>query len=213
MSAASKDSLLLLGAGGHARACIDVIEQDGRFEIAGLLGLTSEVGTNVLGYPVIGTDMEMEPLLARYRFGLVAVGQIKSPESRIRLFGQLERNDRCAPAIVSPRAYVSRHARIGAGTVVMHGAVVNAGAAVGRNCIVNSLALVEHDAVIADHCHVATGARINSGVRVGDGTFIGSGSTIRQGLVVGRNCVVGMGTVLRSDCADGVQVPQRRNHA
>lgn len=207
MSIGPKDMILLLGAGGHARACIDVIEQDGRYDIAGLLGLADEVGSGILGYPVIGTDTEIESLLPRYRFGVVTVGQIKSPELRIRLFGWLERHGRCAPAIVSPRAYVSRHARIGAGTVVMHGAVVNAGAVVGRNCIVNSLALVEHDALIEDHCHVATGARINSGVRVGEGSFIGSGSTIRQGLVVGRNCVVGMGAVLRADCADGIQVP------
>ena len=31
----SKIPLLLVGAGGHARACIDVIELEGRFVIAG----------------------------------------------------------------------------------------------------------------------------------------------------------------------------------
>ena len=31
-------AMLLLGAGGHARACIDVIELEGRFSVAGLVG-------------------------------------------------------------------------------------------------------------------------------------------------------------------------------
>ena len=73
------------------------------------------------------------------------------------------------PCSSRPHAHVSRHATLGAGTIVMHGAVVNAGAVVGRNCIINSQSLVEHDAVIGDHCHIATAAAINSGVRIGAG--------------------------------------------
>ena len=34
----SKPSLILIGAGGHARACNDVIEHLGTFDIAGLIG-------------------------------------------------------------------------------------------------------------------------------------------------------------------------------
>ncbi len=35
----SKEKIILIGAGGHAESCIDVIEQEDRFEIAGLIGL------------------------------------------------------------------------------------------------------------------------------------------------------------------------------
>ena len=42
--------LLLIGAGGHARACLDVIELEGRYDVVGLLGLPEEVGGEVLGY-------------------------------------------------------------------------------------------------------------------------------------------------------------------
>ena len=31
------DKILLIGAGGHARACIDVIETSNQFEISGLV--------------------------------------------------------------------------------------------------------------------------------------------------------------------------------
>lgn len=203
----SKAGLLLLGAGGHARACIDVIEQEGRFTVAGLVGLPAEKGTDVLGYPVLGADADLPELLAQFEHALVTVGQIKTPELRIRLFGIAEEHGLTLPAVISPLAYVSRHARIGDGTVVLHGAVVNAGASVGRNCIVNSQALIEHDAEIDDHCHIATAAAVNSGVHVGAGTFIGSGTCVRQAIRIGERCVIGMGQCVLADCEPGTRMP------
>ena len=35
-------SLILIGAGGHARSCIDVIEQQGEYQIAGMIGMPDE---------------------------------------------------------------------------------------------------------------------------------------------------------------------------
>lgn len=203
----TKAPILLVGAGGHARACIDVIEQEGRFAMAGLVGLPHEVGTRVLGYPVLGTDADLSTLLGDYAHALVSVGQIKTSEPRMRLFDLFEQSGYALPVIVSPRAYVSPHATLGAGTIVMHGAVVNAGAAVGRNCIINSQSLVEHDVVIADHCHIATAAVINSGVRIGAGTFIGSGSSVRQCINIGERCLIGMGQRVFADCEAGTCMP------
>jgi len=199
--------ILLAGAGGHARACIDVIEHEGRFTVAGLIGLAGEVGTRVLGYPVLGTDADLGVLLAGCTHALVTVGQIKTPEHRMRLFDRLQKCGYALPVIISPRAHVSAHACLGEGTIVMHGAIVNAAAIVGRNCIVNSLALVEHDAVIEDHCHVSTAAAINSGVRVGAETFVGSNSCVRQSVAIGRRCVIGMGQRVFADCPSGTRLP------
>jgi sugar O-acyltransferase (sialic acid O-acetyltransferase NeuD family) len=202
--------ILLVGGGGHALACIDVIEADGRFTVAGLVGPGAEVGQRVLGYPVLGTDDDLPELVGRQPCALVAVGQIRTAEPRIRLFARLQELGCELPVIVSPRAIVSKHATLGAGTIVMHGAVVNAGAAVGRNCIINSQALVEHDAVIADHCHIATAAVINGGAHVGAGTFVGSNATVREQVRIGERCLIGMGELLREDCKSGSVTPSRQ---
>lgn len=203
----SKASILLLGAGGHAKACIDVIEQEGRFAIGGLMGLPHEVGMRILGYRVLGTDADLPSLLGDYAHALVSVGQIKTPDLRMRLFELLVQKKCEMPVIISPRAYVSSHASVGTGTIVMHGAVVNAGAVVGRNCIINSQSLVEHDAVIEDHCHIATSAAINGGVHVGVGTFIGSHASVRECINIGERCLVGMGQRVLSDCESGAHMP------
>lgn len=204
----TRDRILLVGAGGHAMACIDVIEQDGRFDIAGLVGNAAEVGSQVLGYAVTGTDDDLPQLLAAVPNALIAVGQIKSPELRMHLFERVRALGGRPATLTSPLAHVSRHATIGSGTIVMHGAVVNAGAIVGRNCIINSLALIEHGVCVGDHCHIATHAAVNSDVRVGSGTFIGSGTSVRQGVAIGERCVVGMGQRVLADCPDGTWLPR-----
>lgn len=194
--------MILIGAGGHAHACIDVIEQHGQFRIAGLVGMPEEMHTRHLGYSVIATDGDLRQLAKNYQYALIAVGQIQSPDSRVRLYRQAAELGFQLPVIIAPTAYVSRHARIGAGTIVMHGAIVNAGAKIGNNCIINSRALIEHEATVEDHCHISTGAILNGDVRVGAGGFVGSGCVIKEGISIGRGCLVGMGIFVRQNLAD-----------
>lgn len=187
-----------------------MIESEGRFEINGLIGNPDQVGPTMLGYPVLGTDQDLAALVCDRPYALVTVGQIKSPYPRVQLFQRLLDLWCSIPVIISPRAHVSRHAHVSAGTIVMHGAIVNPGAKVGRNCILNSQALVEHDAIVGDHCHIATGAALNSGVVVVGGTFIGSHATIRQGVHIGERCVIGMGVSVLHDCESHTQIPPAR---
>jgi sugar O-acyltransferase (sialic acid O-acetyltransferase NeuD family) len=176
-----KPEIILLGAGGHCRSCIDVIEAEGRFAIAGIVDrIDGGDSASILGYPIIGTDEDLPELRKRYRFALVSVGQIRTSVVRRRLFDRLRELDFDLPTITSPHAYVSSHAKVGAGAIVMHHAFVNAGASVGENCIINTKALIEHDAQIGADCHISTGAIINGGVVVGAGTFFGSNAVSVQ---------------------------------
>jgi len=198
----SKPDIILIGAGGHAHACIDVIEQDVQFNIAGLVGLPSELHNHHFGYSVIATDNDLPQLQKEYRYAFITLGQIHSPNSRIRLYQQAVQLGFQMPVFIAPTAYVSRYAALGAGTIVMHGAIVNAGAKVGDNCIINNQSLVEHDATVENHCHISTGAILNGDVKIGAGSFIGSGSVIKEGVVIGASCVVGMGLSVKHNQID-----------
>ncbi len=193
--------LVLVGGGGHAKACLDVIQTEGRFRVVGILDRPDFVGTNVLGIPIIGTDEDAPTLANRGLCFLIAVGHIATPEPRIRLFKQLGELGAELPVIISPSAHVSPHAVIGEGTIVMHMAVVGPGARIGANCIINTRATVEHDAEVGDHCHIATGALVNGGCIVERGAFVGSGAVLRQGVQVGECAVVGMGALVRRNVA------------
>ena len=176
-----REEIILIGGGGHCKSCIDVIEQQGRFDIAGVVERPdyTEVG-RILGYPVLGSDDDLSELRKRFKYAIITVGQIKTPEPRMRLHEFLKRLAFSLPVIVSSIAYVSRHASIEEGTIVMHRALVNAGARIGANCIINTKALVEHDAIVGDHCHIATGAIVNGGVNIGAGSFYGSAAVSEQ---------------------------------
>jgi len=191
------DEIILIGVGGHTRSCIDVIELSGQYKIAGLVEKDEKNGKGNLSYPILGTDVNLPNLRQQYSHALVTVGQINSPAIRIRLFHRLKELDYQLPSIVSPRAYVSNHAQVGYGTIVMHDAIVNANAKVGKNCIINNKVLIEHDAIVRDHCHIATGAIVNGEVAVGNESFIGSGTVIRQSVSIGNNCVIGAGVVVK----------------
>ena len=193
------DKILLIGVGGHARSCIDIIETVGQFKIAGVVEKDESMTNANLRYSIIGTDDDLDNLRNKYDYALITVGQIKSPAIRVKLFQLLKELDFTLPAIISPHAYVSKHAQIGEGSIIMHGAIVNANAKIGINCIINNKSLIEHDAVIGDHCHIATGGIINGEVFVGNETFIGSGAVTKQCISIGNNCIVSAGIVLKRD--------------
>ena len=190
---------------------IDVIEQHGKFKIAGLIGTADQLGSLHSGYPVLGTDESLAEFASHYQSALVAVGQIHSPDDRMRLFLQAINLGFEMPVIIAPDAYISRSAKVGQGTIVMHGAIINSGAVVGQNCIVNSRALIEHDAVVKDSCHISTGAIVNGGAQVGAGSFVGSGSIVKQGITLGQRCIIGMGCAARKNLADNSTLTGERN--
>jgi sugar O-acyltransferase (sialic acid O-acetyltransferase NeuD family) len=201
--------LLLVGGGGHCRSCIDVVEQEGRYRVAGVVERPGGSRTPVLGYPVLGDDEGLPELLNLFPTALVAVGQIRTAKLRKQLFSSLQESGAELATVVSPRACVSRHAVVGEGTIVMHGAIVNAAVSIGANCILNSLALVEHDTVVESHCHIATGVTVNGGVFIGSGSFVGSGAVIYEGVRVGADCVIAAGSVVKGDLSTGTRL--RRN--
>jgi sugar O-acyltransferase (sialic acid O-acetyltransferase NeuD family) len=189
--------IILIGGGGHCKSVIDVIEQEGKFQIIGIVDKPELLGVKVLGYPVIGNDSDLVDLSKKYRYALVTVGQIKSSSLRVRLFKLAIKVGLTMPNIISPRSYVSKHAMIGQGTVIMHDALVNANAKIGENCIINSKALIEHDAIIEDFCHIATNTVINGAAIVRQGSFLGSGVITKQGVKVEKNSFIKAGSLVK----------------
>ena len=197
------EPIILVGGGGHCISCIDVIEQEARFEIAGVVeGDGSHRAKSVMGYPVIGNDGDLPRLKLQYNYALVTVGQIKTADIRRKLYQKLRAYGFELPVIVSPKAYVSAHAKIGRGTIVMHHSLVNANTIIGDNCILNTKSLIEHDTVIGNHCHISTRATLNGNVDVGQASFIGSGTVVNQTVTIGKECIVGSGCLVKRNIPD-----------
>ncbi len=191
-----KDSIILVGGGGHCKSVIDVIETHQTYEIAGIVDQENMIGKEICGYRIIGSDAEL-PLISRLHTNfMITVGQIKSSAVRTKIFEILQNLKVNMPVIVSPLGHVSDRATISDGTIVMHYAMVNAEAKVGRNCIINSRALIEHDCIIGDQTQISTGAIVNGNVKVGNHCFIGSGAVLVQGIEIADYTVIAAGAVV-----------------
>ena len=188
--------LVLVGGGGHCKACIDVIEEENRFRISGIVDIPEKKGEKVLGYEIIACDDDLQEVVKEFKNILITIGQIKSPIRRIEIFKRIQVYGAESPVIISPEAYVSRHARIGAGTIIMHGAIINACASIGQNCIINSKALIEHDAIIEDHCHISTASVVNGGTIIREKTFFGSNSMATEYIEIKSESIIRGGVAL-----------------
>ena len=189
-----KIPLILIGSGGHAKSCIDVIEETGRYK---LLGYIDKKKNKKFKLNYLGEDKELKKINKICKNAIIGVGQIKDYKKRSKIFNYLKKLKFSLPAIKSPFSHVSKKSFVQEGSIVMHGAIINSGAKIGKNCIINTKALIEHDVTVKDHCHISTGAIINGDAEIGEYSFIGSGSVIKNGLKLNKKSFIGMGSKVK----------------
>jgi UDP-perosamine 4-acetyltransferase len=197
----------VLGAGGHARSVVDVLERAGQSVVA-VSGRTSGQRWHV---DVLADDTEA--LALAERDGLHTCVAIGANVARARLVADLLARGLSAPPVVASTATVSARSRLGAGTVVLEHAHVGPAADLGDAVIVNTAAVVEHDCVVGVGVHVAPGAVLLGAASVGDATLVGSGARVLPGVGVGARVTIGSGAIVTTPVGDGqtvVGVPATR---
>jgi sugar O-acyltransferase (sialic acid O-acetyltransferase NeuD family) len=192
-----RKKLIIFGAGGHARSCLNIIYNCKDYTIKGFVDDNTKV-TSIDRYKVF-RNIEIKKLKFKNMHGLVGVGHINTPATRIKLFKKMKYLNITPAKVISKNSIISKFSKVGFGTIVMDNVVVNAYAQIKENCIINTGCIIEHDVVIHSHCHISTGVIVNGGVTVGEGSFIGSGSIIRQGVNIKKNSFIPMGSVIKHD--------------
>ena len=195
----SMEPIVLIGAGGHCLSCIDVLESAKSYWVVGILDTVEKVGSKVSGIEVIGTDDDIPDMVKQYKNFLISIGQIKSPEKRIKIYNSVKKYGGILPVLISPKAYVSPSAVVGEGSIIMHNALINAGAVIGICSIINTGALIEHEAVINDFCHISTHAVVNGQVTIGKRSFLGSNSVIANNVSLPDEIIVAAGACIMKD--------------
>ena len=192
----TKPNLVLIGGGGHCVSVIDVIENGNKFNILGILDSNSKED-NLLGYKILGDDNLIPELVNENTYFLITIGQIKSYSIRRNIAKILSENNAKLATVISPLAYVSKHAQIEEGAVIMNHAVVNAKSKIGKNCIINTMSNIEHGVSIGDFCHISTCAVVNGKSVIGYGTFIGSNATISNNILIKENSIISAGDFIK----------------
>ena len=198
-----KPAILVLGAGGHGKAVVDLLLAQGAWRIAGVLDGAPRLAA-VLGVPVLGDETRFAALRGA---GVAAAHPaIGHNGQRMAAGARLEAAGFALPVLRHPAALVGHGSTMGAGSIVMARAVIGPEARLGRLVLVNTGAIVEHDCVLEDGAHVAPGAVLAGGVRIGAGAMVGAGAVLRPGVRVGAGAVVGAGAAVTADVPEGATV-------
>lgn len=177
----------LIGAGGHARAVIALVEQNGFF-IKGIYENNFLDGERVNDYPILGKP-EIVPSDAP---AVIAIGDLKQRNRLINLLkGQLLEEN-----LFHPSAIIGKHVQIGKSNQVLGNVFINENAAIGDNNIFNTACVIEHEVVVGNNNHIAVGAVVCGRVKVSNNCFIGANSVIIEKVHICDDVIVGAGAVV-----------------
>jgi sugar O-acyltransferase (sialic acid O-acetyltransferase NeuD family) len=188
------ENLILIGGGGHAKSCLDILLSSSQFNLVGYVDFEPYLDKK-FGIPYLGNDEVLPNYIQGNQF-LIGIGQLNSSDKRQQVYDELKKLGAKFATVISPFSHVSKFASIGEGSIIFHGVSLQADAEIGVNCIINNHALVEHESRVGDHCHISTGAIVNGNVTLSNGVFIGSSAVLKQGITIGEKAVIGMGSVV-----------------
>jgi sugar O-acyltransferase (sialic acid O-acetyltransferase NeuD family) len=206
MTHALASSLLLFGAGGHARVVADAALGQGGWSV---LVASDRDPQKCSGELLPGIELvALQRALALDAAVHVAIGNNTARELESaalgagRLVTVMHRDASVAPtALLSPgcfvaaRAVVAPLARLGTGVIVNHGAVV------------------DHDALVGDFTHVCPGAVLGGAVRLGKRVLVGAGAVVLPGMAVADDVVIAAGCVVNKPLDEAgtyAGIPARR---
>jgi sugar O-acyltransferase (sialic acid O-acetyltransferase NeuD family) len=200
-----KPDIVIVGASGHAKVIIDIVERQGAFRIAGLIDSFKVPGTELMGYNVLGNEDCIAELLALGKItgGLVAIGHNWVRCRVVKKIRELAPGFRFFTA-VHPSARIAREVTLGAGTAIMAGVSINPGARIGDFCFINTNASVDHDTVLAEFSCLQPNAATGGNVKIGECSAISMGATVIHGVTIDSHTVVGAGSTVLCDIPSSV---------
>lgn len=186
----------IIGAGGYGREVLEYArearEQGWPFDVEGFYddNLAARDGRSGVS-PLLGplAAIATSPI----RHFIIALG---TPETRRMASDLVWGADRELLSLVHPRAYVSRSASVGAGTIVCPFGMIGAHSVVGENVSINVYGSIGHDSVIGRDVVVSPYAAVTGTVTIGDGSFLGTHVTITPGVNIGAYSKVNAGSTV-----------------
>ena len=154
----SINKLLIVGAGGHGRCCLEIANSMNEFEKISFLD-DQNISKLFNDFRVIGKINEMEKFYPEYNKIFIAVGNNKIRE---RLMLKAKKIGYSIVTLIASSCYISASAIICEGTVVFPHAVINANVYIDTGCIISSNTVIDYDAKVEQYCHINTLAVVPS---------------------------------------------------
>jgi sugar O-acyltransferase (sialic acid O-acetyltransferase NeuD family) len=198
--------LVIIGAGGHGREMLDIVEAVNAlgptWSFAGFVADT-QPPAEVLerrGAPYLGPIEVLEQHPMAYVIG------IGDPTARRRIASRLDQAG-CRPAVlVHPAATLGSDVEMAEGVVIAAGARVTTNVRIGRHSQLNINASVSHDCRLGDFVTISPASVVCGTVTIEDDVYVGANACIIQNLRIGARSMIGAGAVVVRDVPSDVTV-------
>ncbi|MGF3141085.1 acetyltransferase [Facklamia sp. P13064] len=201
-------TLVIIGAGGHAKVCYEIALLMNKWDT--IIILDDNLENNF--FEISGKVNDYKKYLNSADF-FVAIG---SNETRSKIYEDILEQSGSLATLIHPNAILSEYLKIGEGTVIMPGVIINADSEIGKGVILNTSCTIDHDNNIGDYVHISPGAHLAGNVTVEGKTWVGIGSNIINNIKISKNCIIGAGSLVLtniqvSDIYIGSPVKKQKN--
>ncbi len=195
--------IFLFGASDHCRYTIDIIEQENKYEIAGIFDYKLKKGDAFYGYQILGYLDDLQEAAERLgvNSGIVAIGDNYTRYKVANEIANVNSQFKFVNA-VHPSVIVGKNTVFGTGCVFMAGVIINNDCAIGDQVFLATNSSIDHDSEIGSFSSVSPGAVTGGRVIIGDLTAIGIGATILHYITIGSRCVIGAASLVNKNVAD-----------
>lgn len=196
--------MLIIGAKGHAKEIIDVLENFEQINYAFFDNVNKYIESFLFGKLVIKDINTAKIYLEENNSFILAIG---GPKNRFLLYNCFKNEYNAVPfSVIAKTAIVSKYSKLGLGLNIMSYAFISNNVTIGNGCLINAYAKIHHDTNVGEFVEISPNATILGNCLIGNYTFIGASATILPNISIGNNVVVAAGSVVTKNIPDNSMV-------
>jgi acetyltransferase EpsM len=184
-------SLIIIGAGGHSKQCIEIAELMGYINIK----LYDDFKNGfILGYEIINEIDEFYSINCDFFIG---IGDNKTRKIIHEKFIDLNFIN-----LIHPKANISKYSKIGKGNYIGFQTNILQDTIIGSFNILNDMCCIAHDSTLGNYNHTSIHSFMAGNSHIGDGNFICGHAMIIPSKTMGNWNILGANSTLLKDCSD-----------
>tara|TARA_B110000503_G_C7163915_1_gene421039 strand:+ start:1728 stop:2333 length:606 start_codon:yes stop_codon:yes gene_type:complete len=183
------NSVAIVGAGGHTRTLINILE----LVAIPIKGVYDEVirskGEQILGYSVLPLAELPESTTV-----IISKGDVEGKLKYSNLYaGRILKEN-----LIHPKANIES-SQLGIANQISSNSYITPTAKVGSHNVIYSGTMVEHESIIGNHNIITVSVSICGRSKIGNNCFIGAGAVVLPNISICDNVIIGAGAVVTKD--------------